>query len=746
MRMLASVPETVYSPEYNHGPEPGSVLDYWAMLGSHRLLFSAFTIAGLLVALGVSLAQAPVYRAHTSIEIQDANNELLNMKLVSPVAQSAPVDALTDVQTQIKILQSNTLIERALEQLHISSLADLNPHPNDTAGWRHILKPIAGAAESETLTEAAAKNLKVSVAGQTRIVEVAFDATEPDLAARFANALTSEFIDQNMQARWQMSHQTSEWLLGQLDDVRGKLHGSENALQAYARRQGLIYTGDKQNVSEEKLRQLQAELSKAQADRVEKQSRFEIAGTAAAGTLPEVLNDANLQALETSLADLRRKQAELGVTFTPDYSRTKTLRAETAALESAIDEKRAAIVSRIDNELREARRREQLLTTAYATQTVLVTGDSEKSIQYEMLKREVDTNRQIYEAMLQRVKESAIASAMKASNVRVIDPAKPPLHPYKPNVPIASAAGLLCGAMFGLVTIVIRARTDSSVHEPGDAGLLLGIPELGVIPAAARGRKSSSPVLTLFHPDNEFDNPGNQLTLSIGNSPAVADSFRTVLASIIFGEATERKRVLVITSASPGEGKTTAAANLAITLANMNRRVLLIDGDIRSPRIHDIFGLDNSMGITDLLRKTPADDSFDSLIRRTASENLYVLTSGPAIQAGADLLFSRAMPALIARCRERFDMVIIDAPPVLSMPDARVLARTADAAVLIARAGRTTRPAVQAAFRRLVDDHTPVLGIILNGWNVKSSPYKYYAPYRKPVAEACIDVRPADAH
>jgi succinoglycan biosynthesis transport protein ExoP len=355
------------------------------------------------------------------------------------------------------------------------------------------------------------------------------------------------------------------------------------------------------------------------------------------------------------------------------------------------------------------------------------------------LKHEVDTNRQIYEAMLQRVKESSIMSAMTASNVRVIDPAKPPRQPYKPNLPINGIAGLLGGAMLGIVGIILRARTDSRVQEPGDAGLLLGIPELGVIPAADR-RSDAGLAQTLFPLETGLEKIDLQLGISSIKSLAVADSFRAVLASIIFAGARERHRVLVISSAVPGEGKTSAATNLAVTLANMNRKVLLIDGDIRSPRLHDIFGLDNSVGVTDLLKQVIVDDKLaDASIRQTAVRNLHVLTSGPAVHGSADLLFSGSMPSLIARYKERFDMILIDTPTMLSMPDARILGRMADAVVLFARAGRTTRDAIQAAFRRFVEDHTPVLGIILNDWNVKSSAYKYYAAaYKQPDAEQCV--------
>lgn len=721
-------PAVVYSSEDSVRPQPGSLLEYWALLWRRRTAFTVCTATGLGIALLILVSQTPVYRARTTLEVQDVNHNFVDMKLASPVSDSSATDALTDIQTQIKILQSDTLIDSALKKAAVNSASDLRPQQGQISRWAGMIGLPKTDESRETLAQMAGESLKVSVAGQTRIIEISFDAPRPELAARFANALTSEFIDQNSQARWQMNRQTSAWLAGQLSDLRDKLETSENALEAYARKQSLIYTGDKQMVSEEKLQQLQAELSKAQADRVEKQSRFELARTAKPDTLPEVLNDPNLRALETNLTDLRRREAEMEVTFTGDYSKTKKLHAEAAALEDAITQKRAEIVSRIANELTEAQRREQLLTAAYADQTLRVTSDSQKSIQYDVLKREVDTNRQIYEAMLERVKEATIASAIKASNVRIIDPALPPLHPYKPNWPLGSAAGLLGGGIFGLLAIVLRARTDASVQEPGDAGSLLGIPELGVIPRADVGRKLPA-VFTLARRDNELESSNTRL-LPSSHSLEVADSFRAVLASIIFTGAKDGQRVLVITSANSGEGKTTAAANLAMTLAKMNRKVLLIDGDIRSPRIHYIFGLENSAGVTDLLRQTDLKQSvLDSAVRGTEYPNLYVLTAGPAVESGADLLFSVSMPALIERYRDRFDMVLIDTPPMLSMPDARVLGRISDAVVLIARAGKTSRAAVQAAFRRLVDDQTHVLGVILNDWNVKASAYQYYGGY-----------------
>jgi capsular exopolysaccharide synthesis family protein len=731
MNMPAVHSPAMSRPEYSVEPQTGSVLDYWRILWRRKVALLVCGAVGLTGGIALTLSQTPMYRATTALEIQDNKNDALAAKLLNPTADSAPVDPLNDVPTQIRILQGKTLIERALNKAGMAQSEDAASAATETASWRRLLP--GKENDRDTLVERTEKRLKVSQSGQTRVIEVAFDATDPNVAARFANALTTEFIEQNLQARWEMSHRTTDWLLGQVDDLRSKLQHSEDALQKYARQKGLIYTGDKQSVSEDKLRELQMELSKAQEDRVAKQSRSEIAHSASTATIPEVLNDGNLRSIESNLTELHRQEAELAVTFKPDYAKAKRLRAEIEALESSLKGKRAQIVERVDNELQESQRREQLLSAAYARQTRSVVDDSEKAIQYDMLKREVDSNRQVYQAMLQRVKESSIAAAMKEANVRVLDPAKPPARPFKPVAPLNSGAGLICGLMIGAALILVRTRSDVSVQNPGDASMLLGVPELGVIPAAEVGVKRLGTPTRLLLGEKQIETPGMQISGYTENSAVLADSFRSVLASILFAGARQRQRVLVVTSANPGEGKTTTATNLAATLANMNRKVLLIDGDIRSPRLHTTFGLDNSRGLTDVLQEIAikGTPTIDTVIRETTIPNLDVLTSGPAVQAGADLLFSASMPALIAQCREKYSMVLIDTPPMLLMPDARALARVADGVVLIARAGRTGRDAIQAAHRRFVEDQIPVLGVVLNDWNAKMSPNNYYAGYNK---------------
>ena len=750
------IPARTYPIEEPMDTNQGGLLDYWRILKRRKGTVILVSFLGLLIGTLVTLPQTPIYQARTSIEIQDVNQNFLNSKETSPVYDFGAETALMDIQTQIKILQSDTLIGRTLAKLRISA-----PPRNETSripAWRKALnlpEPTV-RGERETAMSVAAGNLKVRAAAQTRIIELTCDSTNPKLAADFLNTLTNDYIDQNIEVRWQMSQRTGLWLSRQLEDMRIKLERSEDGLQSYARQAGLLFTGDKNNVSEEKLRELQSSLSAAQADRVARQSKWEIARAAAPETLPDVLNDPSLREYQAKLADLRRQQAELVATFKPGYTKVKRVEAQVAELESTLERERKSILERIRHEYDEAARREALLATAYQTQARIVTTDGEKSVQYNILKREVDSNRQLYDGMLQKVKETSIASAMRASNARVVDPAVPPSGPYKPNVRTNAMLGLFAGLFLGVVFVVMHEREDRCLQEPGDAPFFLGVPELGVIPSAASGgflkkshyygRKELPAPKTEpgMFPVAKIASSGGAVPIGPSEerielvtwqrkASILAEAFRVVLTSLLFtGHNGSRPRVLVMTSASPREGKSTVTSNLGIALAEIRQRVLLIDADLRKPRLHDIFSLSNEKGLSTLLLERPfRPELMEGIIQETHIPGLFVLPSGPPTEAAANLLYSATLAELVVKFKKEFDMVILDTPPMLQMPDARVIGRIADGVLIVLRAGQTTRDAAIAARQRLGEDETRVVGTILNGWDPKRSPTGYYGSANK---------------
>ena len=725
---------------------PGLLLEYWHMLRRRKGTLVLIACLGLLAALFATLPQTPVYQARTTIEIQNLNENFLNMRDVSQTANEGGSNpAESDLQTQISILQSESVLSQVIAKLDLGKKLAAEKNQGRLSAWRQALhlpqsKPASTVADILPLV---ARNLKVRVQANTRLVEILYDSTDPLLAAAIANTLTAEFIRQNLDSRWQTTQKTGEWLTAQMEDVRIKLEKSEEQLQAYARAAGLMFTSEKDNVADEKLRQLQQELSRAQADRVIRQSKYELATTASADSLPEVLDDPTLKDYQVKLTDLRRQLAELSSTLTPSHPSVKKIQAQVSTLEAALAQTRANVTHRIQNEFESAQRRERLLAASYDAQARVITEQSARVTHYNILKREVDNNRQLYDSMLQHVKEAGIASALHASNVRVVDPARPPARPYKPSLLLNSMLGLFAGGFLGIAFIVMRSRADRSIQAPGEASLYLDVPELGVIPSAdaalsrsfayyrqARGAETKKPE------KENLKSPVELVTWQKRPS-ALADSFRSTLASILYsGENGNRPRVVALTSAGPREGKTTVASNLALAVAEIGRRVLLIDGDLRKPRLHEIFHVSNAWGLSDLLEGTKPPEGLEAMVIGTCYRDLYLLPAGSVASSISNLLHSPRALELLQRMRQQFDMVIIDTPPMLQMSDARVLGKLADGVILVVRSARTTKETVAAAGQRLAEDGTRVLGTVLNEWdprNASHAGYGYgYQSYSRP--------------
>jgi capsular exopolysaccharide synthesis family protein len=599
------------------------------------------------------------------------------------------------------------------------------------------------------LIRQAQSNLTVRASGDTRLVEVLYDAKDPKVAADFANTLVTEFIEKSQEMRWKSSQRTDEWLTKHLHDMKAKLEESEVALQNYARTSGLTYTSEKENVAELRLRELQDELSKAQGDRVGKQAKFEDAKNEPAESLPETLDDPTLRDYHAKLTDLHRQYVELSSTLTPSHPKVQRIQAQIVELQSALEKHRGNIVRRIGGEYAAAHRREALLAQAYAAQEKVVANQSSKAIHYDTLKREVDSSRQLYESLLQRVKQAGLATAMRASNVLVVDPAKPPLLPHQPNMPVNSALGLLCGTLLGFGFVVFRSRFDRSFQVPGDLQIYLNLPELGAIPLAdstelhqiSNGTNGTGTKSTLLLPEplKEIKDipalaggePTDCLELVTWkhNPSALAESFRATLTSILLtNQNGNRPRVIVVTSPGPGEGKTTIATNLSIAVTEIGRRVLLIDGDLRQPRLHKILNISNSWGLSDvLLSEAPIESvPLSHLVVETRIPGLSVVPSGSTTLSISHLLHSPRMEALLARMREEFDMVLIDAPPMMHLADARLLGWLSDGVVMVFRAGKTTREAAFVATQRFAEDGTRIVGTILNSWDSRKNPGHSY--------------------
>jgi polysaccharide biosynthesis transport protein len=705
------------------------LLDYWRMLSRHRTVIIIASLIGLAAGFAAGIPAKPVYRARTSVEVLNLNEDFMNTRQTTPVTTSDNSYDTSEAQTQTKLLESESLLSRVFDKLNPGGQPTSRKSKMATAGWRswlHLPEPVLLTPVEKRLN-AAADSLKVRATPRTRVIEATVESTDPKLAAAFANTLVQEYIQQNLEARFAATHRTSDWLSREIDDARSALKRSQGDLQAYARNSGLIFTEDNNNVATEKLQQIQQQLSGATAERISKQARFELAKNSPPDTVADVLSDAGLKDTSAKLNDLRRQVADLSAVYNPEFGKIKRSQAELAVLEASFEHTRGAILKRIENDYREAVNREALLAAEYDTQTREVSGQDEKAIQYNILKREADSNRQLYDTMLQQAKQSTIASALRASNVRVVDPAEVPERPFSPNFKLNSALGLFSGLFLSVVIATVRERADRTFQQPGDIKLWADLVELGAIPRNSSERKPYG----RSQPDVKSSPHAVELITSQQKFTYTAEGFRSTLTSILFaGENGTAARVVVFTSSSAGEGKTTVVSNLAIATAEIRRKVLVIDADLRRPRMHQIFDVPNARGLSDLLREELSAESTAGLVHETNIPNLHVLPAGPSTFAAVHLLYSRNLAPLLEKFKQEYDMVLIDTPPMLEMTDARVVGRLSDAVILVARCGQTTRDALLATKGRLNDDSIRILGTILNDWNPTKAPGGYYGHYR----------------
>lgn len=730
----------VESPDAGPASAPGydSLLDYWHILFRHRLMLLGFALVGLLASVVISLVQTPIYRVRTSLEIQGSNFQ--EMKATDSSGNYTSPESY--VETQVKLLQSESLIEHAIDKMKLHK-------ERPTTAWGIFASDVhrlfaftksARLPEREQMIRQVERNLTVQTSGNSRLLEVLYESPDPKGAADFANTLVSEFIELTQEERWKSAEGTAEWLTNHLDQMKAQLEASEAKLQDYAQTSGLSITSEKESLAEARLKEIQDELSKAQADRIASQAKFEEAKGKSADSLPEIMEDPTMRQYRQRLAELQQQYAELSATLTPAHYKVQRVQAEIDELKGQIQKERSNVLGRVGNEYAAALRRERLLSEAHAAQQKVVADQSSKAIHYDTLKRDVDSNRRLYETMLQRVKEASLAAAMRDSNVIVIDRARPPLLPYRPSLPMNSAIGLLGGVFLGLGFVLFRERIDRRISAPGEAQVYLDLPELGVIPLDEGPVSWHNPnLLHLRRPAPLLESAkthsragGPELATWKRKPSLIAECTRTTLTSILLpSQDGDGLQVVVLTSPGPGDGKTTVACNLSIAMAEIGRKVLLIDGDLRRPRLHKVFGVANTWGLSDILwTDTPLDTvPMSQLVHESEVGGLSLLPGGSCGVTPTNLFYSPRMPRLLARLRKEFDMVMIDAPPMIHLADARVLGRLADGVILVVRAGQTTTESARFAIQRFAEDGTRVLGTVLNSWDARTSGHYGYGNY-----------------
>jgi len=735
-------------------PQPSQFLEYWNIVQANFWRIGLLSLIGVAAGWVAVSLQRPLYQAKTVLDIRSLNENFLNPRENSSTGTTESVLPESYVQTEIKILQSERIRQKALEKLSIP--VSTPPAERDASApfWKSMLGwfKISPVSYTELIADAG-KRIKVRAVGSTRIVEVLCEAQDGQLAASLCNTLARTYIENNLASRVESTKETSEWLQSQLDDVRKRLTKAENDLKDAGKTTDFGATVDgAESAAQDRLRQLQAELSRSQAERIIKESNYAVAASRETDFMPPEMDASAVREYKLKIADLRRQLSEASATLTPKHYRVNELSMQIAEVQRSLDSEREGAVQRLRADLDAARRRESMISSAYEEQVKQVSQRGDKAVRYSMIKHDVDSERQLYETLLQKVGEVGLAAAMRTSTISVVDPALAPLHPYSPNTLANLAIGIFGGSVLGLALSLFRARNDQTIRSPGESSVLLQLRELGVIPSIrSRGLnfglkqlRNAEALSISANPAPPSAQTGRLLIPRMAprsvalatwlGVPEMAEAFFGTMNSLLLGgmgAAGSPVPIIVMTSPGVGDGKTTVATNLATAFAKTGRRVVLVDGDLRKPRLHTIFGTSDENGLASFLESagSPGSNPTTPTVSETQIPNLYVITTKPAYEGVSSKLHSPQMRSLLEQLRAQFQVVIIDSPPMLHISDARVLGWMADGVMLVFRAGKTTMESALAAHDCLAQDGIRVFGTVLNDRRLASAQYNNYSAY-----------------
>ena len=569
----------------NHASLP---LKYYRMLVRYRWPIIFCAVLGLVLSFLFDLTTLPVYQARTTIDVQTLNGDFMNMHSVAPTSDGTG-SSDSFVQTQIKLLQSQTLLE------HTASRMQSEPHPefiqrNDLASrLKRLLRLNAGEQLTyHDLLNNAVDHIKVKPVGLTRLIEISCDSWDPAFSANFCNTLTSQFQEEDRSARGAEAKKTSDWLTQQAEDIRVKAQEAEKRLEDAVGGNGLMLSQNTNSVGEDRLRDIQQELIRAKADRMEKEAQTAIAASSSADTVPGVVDRPAYQSYQLKLADLRAQVAQRVPPLTEENPIVMHLRSQIREVEAGLATERQADTARMQNEYDASRHREFLLNATYQSALSNVSADLGKAARVSLLRRDVESEQALYQTLTQRAKEAGFASAMQASTVRTVDAARNQPVPVAPRRGKAELVGLMLGSLAGVGIAFFRDRNSQMLRVPGDIQSQLHVHELGVIPSAGSGISLASAARSLTMRGDTRDK-SDPLELARWNDDfsIMAEAYRNTTLSILLSEATKKpSRVFVVASPSASDGKTSVTSNLGVAISKTNKRVLLIDGDLRRPWLH----------------------------------------------------------------------------------------------------------------------------------------------------------------
>jgi polysaccharide biosynthesis transport protein len=683
------------------------LLEYWRVIAKRKwTVLSAFAIV-VLTGVMVTMLTTPIYRATATVQIERQASGVVNV----PGIQSAELVYDPEFyETQFQLLRSRTMAEKVA--------ADLDPDepvfavmgsPSPLGKLMYTVLGFSRAGQSTPDLETRRKQLvglvqnglSIEPVKNSRLARIHFDSPDAALSAKIANAVAQGFIAANMERRIDSSSFAKEFLEDRLEQVKVKLQDSEAALAAYAQKEQIINIADRQSLLSGDLTALNAALTASKQERIDAESRLRQSQGANVYSHPLMLQNEGVQALRSTRGKLEAEYQEKLLTYKPNYPLMLQIKRQIEQIDKQLADEVKIIKDGMQAAFQAAKDKQDMLQAQVDTMATEVMAVQGRSTDFTLLEREVETNKQLYDALLQRYKEIGITSNVDANNVSMVDSALSPGGPFKPDVFGNVLLSVFVGIVLGVLLAFLFEFLDDTLKRPDEIEKQLGIGVLGVIPKL----QGVSPEEASMDPRSAF-----------------SEAYRSVRTSLQFSTEEGVPRCLLVTSPSASEGKSTTALTLARNFAQLGRRVLLIDADLRNPSLHRILGSDNSVGLSNYLAGSikPA-----AAIRPTKTLRLTYIASGPLPPNPAELLAGPKMVSLISLACEKFDQVIIDGPPIMGLADSPILANLAPGTLLVIEAGSTRIATGKAALKRLYGARAHVIGALITKFDARVAGYGY---------------------
>ena len=688
-----------------------------AAVRSNLALIAMFIGGAVALAIIVTLLVVPTYSAKATLQINNSGSRVLSNKegdaSADDDAAAQPGDTDRFLKTQVEIMKSRGMAVRVAQKLKLFSdprfFEGLSvPPPSATAAPLAVRNEVLGLL---------AKNLTVDLPHDSRIVSITFVSADPQLSATIANAYATEFIQANLQRRFDSSAYARDFISNQLGEVKQRLQQSEVELNSYSRSAGLIRSnasapgGDKDahqgtmSVTTSSLFQLNQAANEAIAKRIVAEGRWTEINHGPLLASQEVANNAAITGLLGQKSILEGELAQERARHFDDYPTVKAKQQQLAAINQQLQSAAANVRNTVRAEYDAALRSEHDLLRQVALLKNETLSEQDRDVKYNLLAREVDSNRAVYDGLLQRFKDLNASAGISISNMSIIDTADVPLRPSAPNVSLNLLIGLVAGIVLAGATVLVKDYFDDSIRVPEDIEAKLNLPLLGVIPKSSSG-----------NPTDELGDPKSGLT----------EAYNSLRGALLYAHSEGLPSTLLVTSAQASEGKTTTSYAVALGLARIGKRVLLIDADMRRPSLHRLIDSDNERGFSNLLTSL---DPISSAALPGGAENLSLITSGPIPPSPTELLASGRLKALLAEGNQHYDVVVIDSPPVLGLADAPLMSALVGGVIFVVEADRSRHGSLRSALRRIASMRAVMLGSVLTKFDPFKRNNRYYSSY-----------------